>query len=185
MCLSSSELGYLDEAVLRAELSKTRRRKETSEKLRRPIPRARPTVRSSEGAPRLQGRSQRHSGADSRRRTPGSVETVAWLLGSTAGRPPSGVAVAPKPSHRANRLWRWPAYHVCLARSRVRLALVPSITPPLSRRPRPLRSLGANLCRKLLPGLERFRWDGLEQRHGHRPIARRVPRGPATRPSSE
>ena len=52
----------------------------------------------------------------------------------------------------------------------------PSRHPFLSRlRPRPVRSRGADLCRKLLPGLERFHWDGLEQRHGHRAIARRAP----------
>ena len=45
--------------------------------------------------------------------------------------PAPGAGAVPKPSHRANRRWRWPAYHACRARSRVRLALVPSIAPPL------------------------------------------------------
>ena len=46
--------------------------------------------------------------------------------------PTAGAGAAPKPNHLANRRWRWPAYHLCLARSRVRLALVPSIASPLS-----------------------------------------------------
>jgi hypothetical protein len=81
----------------RAEPSKTRRRKETSEKLRRLIPRARPPVQSSEGAPRSQGRSRRHSGADPLRRTPGSVETAAWLPGQPRAclRPGSGPEAQP------------------------------------------------------------------------------------------
>jgi hypothetical protein len=81
--------------------------------------------------------------------------------------PASGAGVAPKPSHRANRRWRWPAYHVCRARSRLRRALVPSIAPPLSlSSSAPAGALaGRRPCSLLLPGPEWFRWDSLEQRH--------------------
>jgi hypothetical protein len=40
----------------------------------------------------------------------------------------------PNPRNRANRHWRWRAYHTCRARSRVRLARVASIAGALSER---------------------------------------------------
>jgi hypothetical protein len=60
-----------------------------------------------------------------------SAIAIGTLVIRSDREPASGAGAPPKPSHRANRRWRWPAYHARLTRSRVLLALVPSIAPPL------------------------------------------------------
>src|SRR3954452_4925998 len=46
---------------------------------------------------------------------------------SLAAMPREGMRPSKNPSRRANRHWRWPAYHACRARTRVRRGLVTSM----------------------------------------------------------
>ena len=89
-----------------------------------------------------------------------------------SARGPSGTAGA-NPKNRANRLWRWRAYHCCRARSRVRRLLVASIVVgsfPAS--PQPSTGVASEIgaSRANVVSDARDQWPGLSR------IGRRTPK---------